>query len=249
MYTDIIQRYLRDNSQVTVLPKAALIDMDGTLYDSMPSHARAWQQMMREVGVEVPVDEFFMYEGRTGRSTINILFNRAFGRDATAQEVEDLYRRKTELFSSLPEVSPMPGAADFLQFLEEAGIKRVLVTGSGQRSLIDRLERDFPGAFSSDLMITSRDVTKGKPDPEPYIAAMKLADVQCNECIVIENAPLGVESGHRAGIFTVGVTTGPIPEEALADAGADIVYPSMPDFAEHLPMLIYGMITTMNNFN
>lgn len=249
MYTDIIQRYLRDNSQVTVLPKAALIDMDGTLYDSMPSHARAWQQMMREVGVEVPVDEFFMYEGRTGRSTINILFNRAFGRDATSQEVEDLYRRKTELFSSLPPVSPMPGAAGLLQFLEEAGIKRVLVTGSGQRSLIDRLERDFPGAFSPDLMITSRDVTKGKPDPEPYIAAMKLAGVQRNECIVIENAPLGVESGHRAGAFTVGVTTGLIPAQTLADAGADIVYPSMPDFAERLPMLIYGMITTMNNFN
>lgn len=249
MYTDIIQRYLRVNTRVTVLPKVALIDMDGTLYDSMPSHARAWQQMMREVGVEVPVDEFFMYEGRTGRSTINILFNRAFGRSATDREVEDLYRRKTELFSALPEVSPMPGAADFLQFLKEAGIGRVLVTGSGQRTLIDRLERDFPGAFSPELMITSRDVTKGKPDPEPYLAAMKLAGAQPNECIVIENAPLGVEAGHRAGAFTVGVTTGPIPAEALADAGADIVYSSMPEFAGHLPMLIYGMITTMNNFN
>lgn len=249
MFNTIIQKYLQRQSQISIVPKAALIDMDGTLYDSMPSHARAWHQMMLEVGVDVPEEEFFLYEGRTGASTINLLFNRAFNRNATAEEAEALYRRKSELFAAMPHVNPMPGAKDFLQFLKDTGIRRVLVTGSGQRSLIDRLEHDFPGAFISEMMITSREVTKGKPDPEPYIKAMKLAGVQPNECIVIENAPLGIESGHRSGAFTIGVNTGPIPIQALEDAGADIVYPSMPDFAEGLPILIYGMITTMNNFN
>lgn len=249
MYNSAIQRYLLRQSQITLTPRVALIDMDGTLYDSMPSHARAWQQMMREVGVEVPIDDFFMFEGRTGASTINILFNRAFNRDATPDECRELYRRKTELFAEMPQVQPMPGAREFLEFMQQAGIRRVLVTGSGQHTLIDRLERDFPGAFSPDLMITSRDVTHGKPDPEPYLAAMRMAGAQPNECIVVENAPLGVESGRRAGAFTIGITTGPVPAEALEEAGADIVFPSMPDFADSLPMLIYGMITTMNNYN
>lgn len=244
-----ITDYLRRNSFISVTPRAALIDMDGTLYDSMPSHARAWQRMMSEIGIDVPLEEFFMYEGRTGASTINLLFRRAFGRDATEEECRSLYRRKTELFQDLPTVDPMPGAREFLDFLRETGVRRVLVTGSGQRTLIDRLEHDFPGAFTPDLMITSRDVTNGKPAPEPYLMAARRAGVSLNECMVIENAPLGVEAGHAAGIFTVGVNTGPISPACLADAGADIVYESMPEFAQNLPLLVYEFLTTMNNCN
>lgn len=244
-----IQRYLQRTSGISLTPKTALIDMDGTLYDSMPSHARAWEQMMAEIGIEVPYEEFFLHEGRTGAATINLLIRRAFGRDATPEECRELYRRKTELFRSLPEVPPMRGAAEAIEFMKSTGIRRVLVTGSGQRSLLDRLNDDFPGAFSEELMITSTNVTRGKPDPEPYLAAMKLAGARPNECFVIENAPLGVQAGHAAGLFTVGVNTGPIDAKLLDDAGADIVYPSMKFFSEALPMLVYAMLTTMNNFN
>lgn len=241
--------YLRRNNYLQVTPRAALIDMDGMLYDSMPSHARAWQLMMKEIGIDFPYEEMFLHEGRTGKATINILFNRVFNRDATAEEVERLYKRKTELFASMPSVSPMPGAAQMLDFLKSVGTKRVLVTGSGQHSLIDRLNADFPGAFSPELMICGPDVTKGKPDPEPYLAAMALAGVNPWDSIVIENAPLGVEAGHRAKVFTIGVNTGPIPAEALWDAGADLVYDSMQEFADALPLLIYEFLTTLNNVN
>lgn len=249
IYSSRIQEYLRRHGYEALSPRAALIDMDGTLYDSMPSHARAWQQMMRENGVEEPLANFFLYEGRTGRSTIDLLFRKAFGRGATDEEVERLYRRKSELFAGMPEVSVMDGAPDMLGFLKEVGVERVLVTGSGQRSLIERIERDFPGMFSERLMVTSRDVSRGKPDPEPYVKAMKLAKQPPCNCIVIENAPLGVESGHAAEVFTIGVNTGPIPASALENAGADIVFPSMNDFARQLPLLIYDMVTTLNNFN
>lgn len=249
MYQSIIQKFLAEQGYICLNPKAALIDMDGTLYDSMPLHARAWHQMMLEIGVEVPVDEFFRYEGRTGASTINILFNRAFHRDATQEEIQQLYHRKTELFSQMPPVSPMPGAAEMLDFLKAIDLRRVLVTGSGQSSLIDRLETDFPGAFTPELRVTSRDVTHGKPHPEPFLMAMKKAEVTPNECIVIENAPLGVEAGHAAGAFTIGVNTGPLDIRELEAAGADIVFPSMEEFARALPILIYGFVTTMRNLN
>ncbi len=244
-----IQDFLRDHNYIKVTPRAALIDMDGTLYDSMPSHARAWRQMMAEIGVDVPVSEFFMYEGRTGASQISLLFDKYLGRQATEQECRELYRRKTELFAAMPEVKPMEGASEMLSFLKEIGVKRVLVTGSGQRTLLDRLDRDFPDIFSEDLIITSRDVSRGKPDPEPYLKALKLAGVRADEAMVIENAPLGVEAGSRAGIFTIGVNTGPIDPAALSDAGADLVFDSMKDFAEMVPMVVYELLTTMNNFN
>lgn len=244
-----ITEYLRRNSFISIQPRAALIDMDGTLYDSMPSHARAWQKMMSELGIDVPVEEFFLYEGRTGASTINILFNRAFNRDATTDEVEALYRRKTELFSDMPKVSPMPGAKEMLNFLVESGMECVLVTGSGQRSLIDRLDEDFPGVFAPGRIISSRDVKHGKPDPEPYIAAMKLVEVRPYQAVVIENAPLGVMAGRASKAFTIGVNTGPISPSTLYDAGADAVFNSMSEFSRQLPLVVYEMLTTMNNFN
>lgn len=249
MYSAYIQRFLERNDYINVIPRAALIDMDGTLYDSMPRHARAWQQMMAEVGIDAPLDDFFRYEGRTGASTIDILFRRFFRRGATEQEKTDLYRRKTELFAAMPPVEPMPGARDMLEFLKSIGVKRVLVTGSGQNTLLNRLDTDFPGAFSSDMRVTSRDVRHGKPHPEPFLMAMTKAAVAPDECIVIENAPLGIEAGHASGAFTIGVSTGPLPLKELEDAGADIVFPSMEECAKALPILVYSLVTTSRNLN
>lgn len=216
--------------------------MDGTLYDSMGNHADAWVMMSREAGIPVDRDEFFMYEGRTGASTINILFNRHHHRDATPEECAALYKRKTEIFQTLPPVQPMPGALRLMEFLKASGLTIVLVTGSGQNSLLSRIDSDYPGIFSEGLRITSRDVEHGKPHPEPYLKAMALAGVSAAESIAIENAPLGVESAHRSGAFTVGVTTGPIPAESLRASGADIVYGSMEECANSFPEL-YNKLT------
>ncbi len=218
--------------------KAALIDMDGTLLDSMPSHARAWRRMVSELGIDCGLEEFFGYEGMTGAATIDLIFRRELGRPATEQEKTELYARKTGYFNELPRVPVMPGAARMLEILKERGIKRVLVTGSGQKSTIGRLAGEFPGAFEQGMMVTSRDVSRGKPDPEPYLLAMSKAGVLPSEAMVVENAPLGVKAGAASGAFTVAVTTGPIPEQDMWDAGADIVFPSMEAFADALPGLL-----------
>lgn len=218
--------------------RAALVDMDGTLYDSMRNHTAAWHRMVTELGINVNRDSFYLYEGMTGRQTINYLFNIYLHRDATPQECEELYQRKTRYFNELPAVGPMPGAQQLLTQLKDAGVKIVLVTGSGQRSLIDRLNRDFPGIFTPELMITSYDVVHGKPDPEPYLKAMSKAQVTPGEAFVVENAPLGVKAGAASGAFTIGITTGPIPTEKLVEAGANLVLSSMPELARLAPLFI-----------
>lgn len=212
--------------------------MDGTLYDSMPWHARAWHKMITELGVEATVEEFFEYEGMTGKATVNLLFERAFGRQATDEEAKDLYARKSLYFQTDNKARIMPGALDMVNTLIANNILPVLVTGSGQASLLDRINNDFHGAFPPERRITAHDVSKGKPDPEPYLKALKLAGVDPKEAIVVENAPLGIISGVAAGIFTIGVNTGPIPRHKLIDAGANIVFDSMPQFAEKLPDLL-----------
>lgn len=220
------------------MKRYALIDMDGVLYDSMPYHARAWQQMMAEQGIATSADEFFLYEGMTGKATVDLIFLRELGRHATDEEATQLYRRKADIFVGMGEKHLMPGAGRMLRTLMDNGIGRVLVTGSAQNSLLDRLDEDYPGAFDAGHRVTALDVTHGKPSPEPYLRGLERAGVTADEAFVIENAPLGVRAGKAAGIFTVAVTTGPVPREAFEAEGADLIYPSMEAFAEALPGLL-----------
>ena len=234
-----VDRYLSDHGIERMEPKAALFDMDGTLYDSMPCHADAWMKMCRDNGIVANRNEFFLFEGRTGASTLDILFRRQFGHPPTPEQVKELYRQKTIWFKAMQPVPLMPGASELTRKCVEAGLKCVLVTGSGQRSLLDKLSADYPGIFDPEFAVTSRDVTRGKPDPEPYLMAMQRVGVMPAESVIFENAPLGVESGARSGAFTVAVTTGPIPREAFVEAGASIIFDSMPVCDFFFPRLLY----------
>ena len=212
--------------------KAVLFDMDGVLFDSMPYHAEAWHKTMKARGLDLSREEAYMHEGRTGAATINIVFQRELGREATPEEIESIYKEKSVSFNSYAEAERMPGAWELLQKIKKEELTPMVVTGSGQLSLLQRLEQNFPGMFRKELMVTAFDVKYGKPDPEPYLMALKKGGIEAGEAVVIENAPLGVEAGHRAGIFTIAVNTGPLDDRILLDAGADLLFPSMEALCE-----------------
>ena len=221
--------------------KAVLFDMDGVLYDSMPNHAKAWSTAVTEFGLSMSPHEAYLHEGRTGHGTINILAQRHWGRNATTEEMERIYAAKSALFNTCPEPQPMPGAAQLLQSIRSLGLTIVLVTGSAQHSLLTRLAHDFPGIFSAERMVTAFDVKHGKPHPEPYLMGLEKAGVSASEAVVIENAPLGVEAAHTAGIYTIAVNTGPLSPKVLLDAGADIVLPRESGFAQALEIINGGL--------
>ena len=127
----------------------------------------------------------------------------------------------------------MPGALELLNQIKEDNLIPVVVTGSGQKSLLERLNRNFPNIFKGELMVTAFDVKYGKPTPEPYLMGLQKAGVKANEAIVVENAPLGVRAGVAAGIFTVAVNTGPLPDKVLLDEGANYLFHSMSDFSKN----------------
>lgn len=243
-FSEEVKAFLSRHHYKRIVPRAALIDMDGTLYDSMVSHTAAWHKMMLGLGVKCNRDEFYLYEGMTGAATINLLFRRAFGHEVSPEECARLYKQKTELFAAMPPVEPMQGARAVTDKICAMGLKRVLVTGSGQSSLINRLPQDYPGLFEENMRVTSHSVTKGKPHPEPYQKALELAGVKPWEAIVIENAPLGVKSGDSAGVFTIGVTTGPIPAKELKRAGAAVVFDSMEQLADDFDSLMTAIFNT-----
>lgn len=223
---EAIEKY-RETSGNKLTPKAVLFDMDGVLFDSMGNHTLSWRQAMLEQGIDRPQAEYYLFEGATGSFTINRLFQIYFERDATEEEKAHIYGRKSAHFNALPKAEPMPFAFELLNKVKENGLTPVLVTGSGQKSLLDRLNIHFPGIFDQSRMVTAYDVKQGKPHPEPYLQGLQKAGVAAHEAIVVENAPLGVQSAIAAHIFTVAVNTGPIDEAILINDGANLLYNSI----------------------
>lgn len=209
--------------------------MDGVLFDSMPNHAKAWCKAFNELGVEFSPYDAYMREGMTGAATIREVFTMRLGRNATEEECAKLYEIKSQYFEQLPQPQVIADVSAVLDEIKSNGVEIFLVTGSGQHSLLDKLNHFFPNIFYKERMVTAFDVKKGKPDPEPYLMALGKGGLKANEAVVIENAPLGVKSAHRAGIFTVGVNTGILEDEELSGNGADVVYHNMLELLEELP--------------
>ena len=233
MFQETIKNYLHAHNYSKINLKAVLFDMDGVLFDSMKNHAVAWVEAMKRYSMHMEKEEAYLHEGRTGSGTINIISQRERGHQATEQEVKEIYQAKSDIFNSLPKAEPMPGAYELLQKIKKNGLVPMVVTGSGQLSLLEKLNRSYPDVFRQELMVTAFDVKYGKPNPEPYLMALQKAHIKANEAIVVENAPLGVCAGVAAGIFTVALNTGPLPDKALLDEGADLLFPSMQAFNEN----------------
>jgi len=200
--------------------------MDGVLFDSMPNHAISWHKVMQAHGLELTYEEAYKHEGRKGADTIQIVCERQ-GVKLSDEEIKAIYQEKTEIFKTLPEPEPMPGSHAILQQVINDGLIPMIVTGSGQKSLLDSLNDFFPGVFCKERMVTSFDVSQGKPNPEPYLKALEKGKLNPWEAIVIENAPLGTIAANQAGLFVIVVNTGPLPDNCLWEAGANLLYPSI----------------------
>ncbi len=231
--TDIIKQYLEKHGFEALRLKAVLFDMDGVLYNSMPNHAVAWQQSMATFGIKMSAHDAYATEGARGVDTIRMMVKEQQGRIIDEAEAQRMYDVKTQVFHHLPEAPVMPGVLDLMSQMKACGLTIGVVTGSGQRPLINRLLVDFADYLDEHHIITAYDITRGKPNPDPYLAGLrKVGQLQPWEAVVVENAPLGVRAGVAANIFTVGVNTGPLPDEALRSQGANLVFSRMTDFSE-----------------
>lgn len=232
MFEKEIKRYLERHGFEAFKPKAVLFDMDGVIYNSMPNHAMSWHKAMTSYGLDMKPEDAYKYEGMRGVETIKLLARQQWDKELSDEEAERMYAEKSRLFSLCPKAEKMEGVEELMRKIKASGLKIVVVTGSGQKTLLDKLESDFNGLIHKDLMITSFDVKHGKPNPEPYLCGMKKAGIEPWEGIVVENAPLGVCAAVAANIFTVAVNTGPLPDKMLADEGANIIFPNMPSFRD-----------------
>lgn len=227
MLPTAVSKFIKYHNYPDFSPKAVMFDMDGVLFDSMQGHASAWVKAMAEVGLPFSEHEAYMNEGRTGASTINNVYKETHGKEASEEVIQSIYKLKSDYFDDYGKPKAMPYALELLTQIKNQGLQILVVTGSGQPSLLNNLEQHFPGIFERDKMVTAFDVKYGKPHPEPFLMALKKSGVQPWEAIAIDNAPLGVKSASDAGLFTIGLNTGPLQPDDLLENGAHIVIDSM----------------------
>jgi len=186
---------------------AILFDLDGVLVDSTGSVTRQWQMWAEEQNI----DPQRVVEIAHGVRAIEIVRTLAPHLDA-ATEVARIEKREAADHEG---VAVMPGAANLLKAIPEG---RWCVVTSGTRYLAtSRLK--LANLPTPKVLIAADDVSKGKPDPEPYLMGAKLLGMNPAECLVIEDAPAGIRAAHAGGMKAIGITsTYPASELQEADA-------------------------------
>ncbi|HJW10351.1 MAG TPA: HAD family phosphatase [Albitalea sp.] len=183
---------------------ALLFDLDGTLIDSMPHHHVAWQEWHRRRGL--PFDEDGFFAATAGRANAEIMGELLPGRTpadylAMADEKEALYREIAARSLDL-----IAGFEALRRTARERGMKLAICTASTPENMALAFARFGLDALV-DTVVSPADGMRGKPHPDIFLEAARRLSVPPSECIVFEDAPLGIEAAQRAGMPAVALTT------------------------------------------
>ena len=185
--------------------------------DSMPYHFISWYEALRPEGVRVTCFDVYAKEGERWEKTIRDFLRRESIRP-TPEVFKRIYARKQKYFRQYFKPRLFKGMEEFIACLKHKGYKLGLVTGTPAQDIKAILPVEIISKF--DIVVAGDSVKKGKPHPEPYLTAAKLLELDPAKCVVIENAPYGIESAKRAGMFCIALATS-LPKEYLT--AADVV--------------------------
>lgn len=176
---------------------AWIFDFDGVLVNTMEAHFASYGQALAEAGVPIDRQRFFSQAGMTGREQI-AWFARAAGKTI---DVEAVYRRKSEIARESPgTVEPIPANIDLLRLLRASGHPVAIASGSSRPS-IEPVMKDLD--IEADALVTSEDVTRGKPHPDLFLAAAERLGARPADCIVVEDSDVGIECARNAGMMAM----------------------------------------------
>jgi beta-phosphoglucomutase len=186
--------------------KAILFDMDGVLVDSMNYHLKSWKELLGSFKVDVSDQFIFEHEGAMSPEIIRDLFKRN-GNVLDEEQISEIYLTQNLVFLTryLPQVNLYPDSLPLLAQLKSKEILLGLVTSS-RRNLVDQIWKEEELAYFSTI-ISADDITRFKPYPDPYLKALQEIDQEPMNCLVIENAPAGIQSACSAGICCFAISS------------------------------------------
>ena len=198
--------------------QALLFDLDGVIIDSEPLHERAKRKAFAQFGLAVPDSDFDGFVGKTDWDVIAYAVE-TYGNGTST--IETVLAHKQQAFRDLmPELEPIPGVLPFIR--QAAGRFRLALTTSAtrvnQQLAFDKFGLD---AFF-EVVVTAADITRAKPDPQPYALTVERLGLAPEACLVIEDSVNGVRSAVGAGCRVAALTTS-FESAALVEAGAEVV--------------------------
>lgn len=215
---------------MTTLPRAVLWDMDGTLIDSGELHFVAWHATLRDEGHGYDRDQHTATFGMRNDAILRRLVDPNIG-DADIVRIADAkeahYREQVKTGG----IELLPGVQTWLERLKTEGWRMAVASSAPPANLVAIMEAlDIEQFF--DAMVSGEDVPQGKPDPAIFLHAAERLGVPAGRCIVVEDAPAGVEAGRRAGMRVIGV--GPNHAALIADRTVERLDQLPPDTFDQL---------------
>lgn len=186
-------------------PRAVIFDIDGTIVDNMHLHAEAFAVFAERHGLPpLTKDDRARLDGRRNSEIFPLLFKRDVPRDewlAYEHEKEGLYRELSK-----GRLSPMNGLHSLIDRLNDERIPVALATSAPQPNVAHTLsELGLTDAFP--IIVRGDEVTRGKPAPDVFLEAARRLGIRPEHCLVFEDAPMGIEAAHAAGMPVVAITT------------------------------------------
>jgi HAD superfamily hydrolase (TIGR01509 family) len=215
---------------------AFIFDIDGTIIDSMPAHGRSWQTFLERRGVRYEGDAFLRRTaGRTGVELMRELFG-PLDDDAAWRLVNEKERLYREGFAQ--EFREVAGFRAFARAARSAGIRIACATAGDAHNIAFAVAGlGMQDAF--DAVAGAHDVNRGKPEPELFLLAAKRMRADAADCIVFEDAPLGIEAARRAGMHAVAITS----SEPAANLAGPHVLCAIPDYRAVDPRALVALAT------
>jgi HAD superfamily hydrolase (TIGR01509 family) len=210
--------------------KAVLCDIDGTLVESNWLHAAAWRDAFAVMGIPLELEDVRRQIGKGGDELIPVFvpwWKRKF-----VEEPLKRYRGHVFKTEYMSKVKVFPRVRDLLLHMKEAGIRVSLASSAHQDEVqiykkIARIEDLVDEDASSD------DARRSKPHPDIFEATLKKLGVKAKDALALGDTPYDAEAAGKAGVWTVGVTTGGWSEKELMDAGCVEVWKDVGELLEN----------------
>lgn len=192
--------------------KGILFDFDGVVVDSMHQHYEAWLKAFSVKGISFLKEDFFQLEGQGVGKIVRML---AEPHGLVEQEMLDLIESKGRHYYTLDKTKFYDYFLTMLANLKDKNVPMAVVTGGNKDRVIKVIEEHLSSYFTE--IITINDVEHGKPHPEPFLKGAEKLGLKAEECIVVENAPLGIKSAKAAGCKVIAIKT-TLTEKFLKEA-------------------------------
>lgn len=204
------------------MPTAVIFDVDGTLIDSVPQHAKAWQDAFRDFGHDIPYEDLRRQIGKGGDLLLKVFLSE----DEIREKGEELEQHRSKILKEryLPTIRVLPQVRALVERLQANG-KQLALASSAKG---DELQTYKKIANIEDLIKTetsSDDAEKSKPNPDIFEAALERLDgIAAGDAIVIGDTPYDAEAASKAGVRTIGLLSGGWSPEELKEAGCIATY-------------------------